>query len=38
VSHLRQTTYTVGGQQRRLMASYQAMLKLLDVELAKGKP
>ena len=38
VSHLRQTTYTVGGQHRRLLASYQAMLKLLDAELAKRSP
>jgi len=38
VSHLRQTTYIVGGQHRRLLVSYQAMLKLLDAELAKRSP
>ena len=35
VSHLRQAAYVVAGQNRRLLVEYQAMLKLLDAELAK---
>ena len=38
VSHLRQTAYVVVGQNRRLLVKYQAMVKLLDAELAKRKP
>lgn len=38
VSHLRQTAYVVVGQNRRLLDKYQAMVKLLDAELAKRKP
>ena len=38
VSHLRQSAYVVTGQIRRLLAEYQAMLKLLDAELSKRSP
>ena len=38
VSHLRQTAAIVARQNQRLLVAYQAMLKLLDAELARGSP
>lgn len=38
VSHLRQASYVVIGQHRRLLGKYRAVVAMLDAELARGRP